>query len=313
MWDELLDQGFHVAGTGGSDNHWRSTTSVQGVGQPTTWVCVDLEQRNWQGIVDGVRANRTSISSQPPAYQGPRVFLYADDVAGEEGDDFESMIGDTVSPGSSVRVEVENAGGAMVRLVTNQEEPDPEHPTEDRTLATASVDSFAYSHDFEVPDWVHWLRVEVYYEDGREVRGGLRDLCNGFEEGSGQNTVYCDNRLVVVGMTSPIYFQTPEPEFDPATTLTYDGSTTVKVGSTATLAATLLDSAGAPLVNQPVRFTFRDKVYEATTDVAGHASVPVKVAGSPGTYDVISDFAGTDTYSASQDRDVLTVTSGSHK
>lgn len=32
MYDDFLDQGFQIAATGGSDNHWRSTTAAQGVG-----------------------------------------------------------------------------------------------------------------------------------------------------------------------------------------------------------------------------------------------------------------------------------------
>ena len=34
--DAYLDAGHHVAATGGSDSHWRSTSAVQGIGQPTT-------------------------------------------------------------------------------------------------------------------------------------------------------------------------------------------------------------------------------------------------------------------------------------
>ena len=37
-YESWLDRGFHIAATGGSDSHWISTSSLQGVGQPTTWV-----------------------------------------------------------------------------------------------------------------------------------------------------------------------------------------------------------------------------------------------------------------------------------
>ena len=76
MYDDFLDQGFHVAATGGSDSHWRSTSSAQGVGQPTTWVCAS--ERSEKGVVDGVLADRTTISHQPPQYGGAVAKLFAD-------------------------------------------------------------------------------------------------------------------------------------------------------------------------------------------------------------------------------------------
>ena len=61
----LLDRGAHVAFTGGSDSHWKSTVAAQGPGQPTTWVYADA--RSVAGVLAGLRAGRTTISSQPPA------------------------------------------------------------------------------------------------------------------------------------------------------------------------------------------------------------------------------------------------------
>ncbi len=303
MYNDFLDDGFQVAATGGSDNHWRSTTAVQGVGQPTTWVCVDPENRNADGIVDGVKANRTTISHQPPAYMGALANLFADE-ANDQDDEFESMIGDTVTPGSRIRAEVDNAVGATLRFVTNGGE----------ILAQETVTSFNYTSDAHtVPTESTWVRSEVFYEDGREARSQLQDLCAASDEIFGgdepdEMNTYCHNRLAMVAMTSPIYFEAPD--LDPETTLTYDGDTEVKVGSNATLAATLLDSTGAPLAGQTVTFTFRDSTLSATTDDTGRASVQVRVQGPPGNYDVVSDFAGTDTYDASHDHDLIAVTSG---
>lgn len=298
MYDEeFLDPGFHVAATGGSDNHWRSTTAVQGVGQPTTWVCA--ASRDARGIIDGVLANHTTISHQPPQYMGAVAYLDAD----KDGDgSFESMLGDTVPPGSTIQARVDGAEGATLRLITNGS----------TILAEAQIDAFNYAKTFEIPTDSTWVRAEVFYPDGLEARNELQPLCdlsNQFfgDEPDSRNT-YCENRLAVVAMTSPIYFQAPEPEFDPATTLTYDGSTTVKAGRTATLSATLLDSEGQALVGQPIAFTFRDQVYSGTTDGDGRASVQLKIAGPPGNYDVISDFAGNNTYDASHDHDVIGVT-----
>jgi hypothetical protein len=61
--------------TGGSDNHYRATTAVQGVGQPTTWVFA--ADRTQGAILDGIRAGRTSVSAEPPAMGGARIELTA--------------------------------------------------------------------------------------------------------------------------------------------------------------------------------------------------------------------------------------------
>lgn len=299
MWNDLLDQGFHVAGTGGSDNHWRSTVSLQGVGQPTTWVCA--HDRTSQAIIEGVLANRTSVSHQPPAHGGPRVYMRADDP--QKAGSFESMIGDTVTPGSTIEVQIDGAEGATLSVVTNggflldlkgQE----------------TITSPNYTATFMVPTDSTWVRAEVFYPDGREHRRQAQEYCDRFEEDvyDDEPNTYCENRLAVVALTSPIYFEAPE--FDPTTSVTYDGTTEVRAGDAATLAATLLDSEGAPLAGQAVTFTFRGETYSALTDDYGRGSVTVRAHGPPGSYEVITEFAGTDTYSGSHDHDFLSVTTG---
>ncbi|MDQ3964189.1 MAG: CehA/McbA family metallohydrolase [Actinomycetota bacterium] len=299
MWNDLLDQGFHVAGTGGSDNHWRSTVSLQGVGQPTTWVCA--EARTSDAIIEGVLANRTSVSNQPPAYGGPRAYLFADDPL--KAGTFESMVGDTVTPGSPIEVRVDDAEGATLHVLTDR----------GLVLAEETIDSPDYSLTIEdVPGDSTWVRVEIFYPDGRESRRQLQPYCDRledlYEELSDEPNTYCENRLAVIAITSPIYFESPE--FDPATLLTYEGTTDVKVGDSATFAATLLDSTGAPLANQTITFTFRGETYATTTDDSGLGSVTVRAHGPPGSYEVVTDFAGTDTYAGSQDRDYISVTTG---
>ena len=298
MYDDFLDQAFHVAATGGSDNHWRSTTAVQGVGQPTTWVCAS--ERSAHGIIHGVLANHTTVSNQPPAYMGPRAFLNAD---GDGDGTFESIVGDSVEPGSKIQAVVENAEGATLRLVTNG----------GSVLTEETITSFNYSATFDVPDTTTWVRAEVFYPDGLEARAELKPLCDTSNELFGSDpesrNTYCENRLAVIALTSPIYFEAAE--FDPTTTLTYDGDTQVKVGSTITLAATLLDSASEPLADQTITFAFRGRTYTATTDANGRAvAAGVKATGPPGSYEVVSSFAGTDTYSPSQDQDLVSVTTG---
>ena len=297
VYDDFLDQGFHIAATGGSDNHWRATTAAQGVGQPTTWVCASA--RTSEAIIDAVHGNRTAVSHQPPAYGGATARLYADD----DGDGtFEAMIGDTVRPGSPLRVVVDGAGGATLRLVTDG----------GRVLVEETVSGPSFVETYEVPRESRWVRAEVFYPDGQEARHELQPLCDISnqlfgEERDSRNT-YCANRLAMLAMTSPVYFAAPD--FDPTTTLTYEGPASVPVGSRATLTARLVDSSGSPLEGQTITFTFRNESLAATTDKDGRASVQAHIAGPPGDFAVHVDYAGSDTYDPSHKAAVVSVTPG---
>src|SRR4051794_37424669 len=108
--EELLDRGAHVAFTGGSDSHWKDTVAAQGPGQPTTWVYAD--SLSVKGILAGIRAGRTTISWQPPNLQGPRVYL-----EGKIDGAWSALPGDTVKPGTPLRVHVTGAPGATVRII----------------------------------------------------------------------------------------------------------------------------------------------------------------------------------------------------
>lgn len=297
MYDTFLDQGFHVAATGGSDSHWKSTSAVQGVGQPTTWVCAPSSDA--AGVIEGVKANRTTISNEPPAYQGPFAYLEADS---DDDGNYEAMIGDTVLPGSDVRVVVERAPGAVVRLVTNSATPLP-----DRDVTSAD-----FATTFEVPGDATWARAEVFYRDAQDVRREFAEWCQMsnqlFGDDPDKRNTYCENRLAMQAMTSPIYFAAAD--FDPATTLVYDGDTRSRVGGNATLAATLTDSTGAPLAGQLVTFMLRGETFEALTDDSGRATVTTQVTGPPGDEVVHADFAGTDTYDPAHVEALLSITTG---
>jgi hypothetical protein len=98
-WECWLDQGAHVGATGGSDSHWLSTAGVQGVGNPTTWVFA--QDRTPAAILDAIRHEHTTISRIPPAQGGGPLLLEAD--ANGDGT-YESIVGDTVPPGTPMRV-----------------------------------------------------------------------------------------------------------------------------------------------------------------------------------------------------------------
>lgn len=289
--DTYLDAGHHVAATGGSDSHWRSTTAVQGIGQPTTWICA--ETADWQGLVDGIRDGRTSISHQPPAYG--TVFA---DIRTPKG-----TLGSVIEPGTTATATIQGAPGAWLRLVTNGS-------TE---LAKVPITSNDFSYDFTL-DEPGWVRAEVYYEDARAIRQLLQPLCDAIENNitskdplSSDGMAYCESRLAVVAMTSAIYFE--EPEFDPTTTLVYDGDTEAKVGETATLSATLTGSNG-PVSGAAISFLFRGDTYSAVTNEQGQATTQVKLNGPPGDYEIVSAFDGSDVYDASTDTDTFRVTTG---
>ena len=284
FWEDFLDAGHHVGATGGSDNHYLATTPVQGVGQPTTWVCAPSASA--AGVLEGLRAGATFVSHQPPSHGGPRLFVEGD--ADADGV-YESIAGDTVAPGSAVRVRVEGAPGSLLQLFGTGGRPLGE---------PVPVTGPSFVHSITPDASVTWVRAEIYEPDGGSERAALCDGAFGGE------TTYCRNDLAVLAMTSAIYLAAP---FDAATTLVYDGPASATVGSKAIFSATLTGSEG-PIAGAPVTFTFRDRSYPATTDAAGVARAALKVAGPPGPYELKVDFAGDDRYEPSTWSGTFTVT-----
>jgi hypothetical protein len=184
-WEGWLDRGVHVTATGGSDNHWRSTTAAQGAGQPTTWVYAD--GRTPEAILAGIRAGHTFISYQPPAYAGPRVYLQGD--ADRDGR-YESMVGDTVPAGTPLRVRVAGAPGAYLSVVGDGGKP---------AFRPVPVTSGRFERRFTLPSGAHWVRAEVYGNDLLEQRSAA---CEG---PLGGQTTYCRNRILALAMTSALY------------------------------------------------------------------------------------------------------------
>lgn len=181
-WEGWLDRGYHVAATGGSDSHWRSTTAVQGAGQPTTWVYVT--ERSVAGVLAGIRAGRTFISSEPPAYGGPKLFLEGD---AEDDGTFESIVGDSVPVGGIIRARaVSSVPGSQVCFVTS------EGPG---SCSLAGLDGM---NAMQLTQETAWVRAELLLPDGADVRAE----CNPY---AGTMTTYCRNRIGVLALTSAIY------------------------------------------------------------------------------------------------------------
>lgn len=135
--------------TGGSDNHWRSTVAVQGVGQPTTWV---YAERTWGAVLDAIRAGRTTVSAEPPALGGARLFLTV------EGGSTEFMVGETV-PKTTGRVAVKaravNAPGHLLQLFVDGIPQDPVPVAGPDFVHAASLDAAEHNR----------VRAELYLEE----------------------------------------------------------------------------------------------------------------------------------------------------
>jgi hypothetical protein len=183
-----LDEGAHVTFTGGSDSHWKATVAGQGPGQPTTWVYAD--ERTEKGIIAGIRAGRTTISAEPPAMGGPRVYL-----EGLVDGAWTAMEGDTVKPGTRLRVHVTGAPGATVRIVGNH----------DADILDTTVTSADFTAEATPSDKLTYAYVQLFGDDKVAER---RQVCQAipFIDLDGQ-TDYCHNRIAMLGISSAIYFQ----------------------------------------------------------------------------------------------------------
>ena len=184
-WEGWLDRGARVGLTGGSDSHWVSTSHGQGPGQPTTYVYA--QERSAKGILDGLRAGRTMVSHQPPHLGGPTVFLEAD---GNKDGTFESMSGDVVRPRTPLRVRVDGAPGAFLRVVTDGGK---------EAFAPVPITGPSFTHRFKLPKRATWVRAEVVQEDLADAR---RQLCP-----DPQMWAYCRNRILVLAMSSALYLE----------------------------------------------------------------------------------------------------------
>ena len=139
-------------------------------------------------MLDGIRNDRTSVSMIPPVLGGPRLLLEAD--ADRDGI-YESMIGDTVPPGTPMRVRAEGLlGFGWVEVRANGVQ---------LFQGKALLPGKAYA--FNAPPKAGWVRAILHAPDARDER---RSLCNPL---LGDLTTYCRNRVLVLALTSPIYLK----------------------------------------------------------------------------------------------------------
>ena len=186
-WECWLSTGRHVTATGGSDSHWLSTAAVQGVGNPTTWAFAT--DRTARGVLDAIKAGRTSITFQPPVTGSTPLLLEGD--ADRDGT-YEAMIGDTVPAGTPLRVRGASTPG-LVEVRANG-----------RMIVDGAALAPGGTVDFTVAE-PGWVWAQLYAPDARDER---QEHCNPVV---GAETTYCRNQIGMLAMTSAMYLAAPDP------------------------------------------------------------------------------------------------------
>lgn len=185
-WECWLNRGERIGATAGSDSHWASTNDLQGPGQPTTWILA--AGRTQAALLEGLREGRTTLSSQPPARGGARLMLEAD--PGADGT-FAASMGDTVAPGTPMRVRalgLGEPGVVRVRGAAGQLLEVPIAPGEEvRFEAPASG----------------WVRATLF-----TTRSDPRTEGCGAEQGQAE-VFNCRDGMLTLALTSPIYVGAP--------------------------------------------------------------------------------------------------------
>jgi hypothetical protein len=176
------NRGFRTGVAGASDDHFKEVWPVGGPGDSTTWVFAS-DPHTQQGIVDGIRAGRTTVSASPT---GAFVTLEAD----LNGDGlYEAIDGDEdpAAPGTPgwLRVRVKRAPGSTVLVYASP----GRSAGPIATFTPASLDD-----TFRVPIVAGpaWYRVEV------RGAGGL--------SGIAESNTDLSNQLLAVA--SPIFVDT---------------------------------------------------------------------------------------------------------
>lgn len=192
-WECWLQLGAKVGATGGSDSHWLSTTANQGPGNPTTWIFA--RDRSLTSILQALKEGRTSVSILPPTEGAIQLYLEAD----QDGDgNFESMIGDTVTPGSKMRVRASGLPGAgFVEIRANGQTIHTDEPL---------LPGGAFT--FSAPNQAGWVRATLAIPDGKDARV---ENCEPVAVVSGETT-YCREQIFLAALTSPIYLEAPLTE-----------------------------------------------------------------------------------------------------
>jgi hypothetical protein len=152
-WESQILTARRVGAVGGSDSHWRLSSTLNGVGQPTTWVYA--HDRSPAALLRAVREGRTFISAEPPGLGGARLLLSARE---EWGNRSRAAVGESVGAQGPLqaRVRVLQGGGSRLRLVSTG-----------MVMADEPVLLPDQTFTFRVVLPPHgWLRAELYVDRG---------------------------------------------------------------------------------------------------------------------------------------------------
>jgi hypothetical protein len=186
-WECWLDRGARIGATGGSDSHWLSTALAQGPGTPTTWV--RSGSRSAPGVLDALAAGRTSVGLVPPALGGEPLLLEAD----ADGDGrYEAVTGDTVPPGSAMRVRSLGTATGLVDVRANSTDVV-------RGAALLPGGEVRFRAPTDQPRG--WVRATLSVPDASAERALV---C---EPVLGGLTTYCRAPLTIVALTSALYLR----------------------------------------------------------------------------------------------------------
>ncbi|HEX8123108.1 MAG TPA: CehA/McbA family metallohydrolase [Solirubrobacteraceae bacterium] len=187
FWECWLQRGAHVPVTAGSDSHGATQPNL---GMPTTWVLA--RDRRQASILRALRLGRTTLSRLPPALGGARLLLEAD---GDRDGTYEATMGDTVRPGTPMRVRADGLSApGRVRV---------------RAGGATLLDGAALAPGGEVrfaaPDRPGWVRAILYQE---QQSADVDPFCR--PPASAESPiVLCSADLATSAMTSPIYLERP--------------------------------------------------------------------------------------------------------
>jgi hypothetical protein len=175
-----LQRGARIGITGGSDSHGANQANVA---LPTTWVLA--RGATPAAIVEAIRAGRTTISRVAPAGGGARLLIEAD---GDRDGSFESSVGDSVPPGTPMRVRADSQSGTgLVRVRAGGQ-----------TIVDREPLPPGGEVRFSAPGNAGWAYAVLYMQDGTSaVDPGCRPL--------DQPISTCSEDLAIAAMTSPIW------------------------------------------------------------------------------------------------------------
>ncbi|NMO54569.1 CehA/McbA family metallohydrolase [Actinoplanes sp. TBRC 11911] len=177
--DCWLQRGDRVALTGGSDAR-TLVAQPQGAGFPTTWVLA--KDKSAKGVLDAVRAGRTSVSVLPPSAGGRPLVIEA-----QRGGRYVPVLGDDVRPGERLRVRsMDPLTDGSLRVIANDKTLLDQHLTRDGSI------------QFTAPAEPGWLRAELRL--GNDLLEAS-PLCGPVDLGAN----LCPYDAAMVAMTSPVY------------------------------------------------------------------------------------------------------------